>query len=1654
MRETMRSYKIPLLRVLSLVLAVMTTVSLTAVPSLDLQVVQTAQAVTVPTITFSTQSKDNWQNNDKTRATVVTGSSIYIQEEVPLNQGYNPARLQFRSGQNGSIVLDADTLENTGTPIANGNLEIGPINGTDRRLDFKLKFNPVKAETDGDPKDAAQVTYYLNGVYQAPVGQGIATEKGASGGAEGTTEDPPATSVTVMDGETWRPTTITAVGTNNTLKFECVASETATTLPTFKVTGGDGFFSAFYNSTVSTATGTVGLWRDRTASAQNDLTKKTNRTLAFMAHAGNETYYFQMSTDTIHLGDKVTDPKDPNKEIQYYNNYITTGTKFEFTFTVPNSAQPAIALRVVTPQLVMKELEDEVRAASQEDTSDYLRFTKDAANNVDDGPDWVTANILAREKVKRYNANFTVKWEWEPITTGVAGAADAVKEGSLSESDNNWRTYLVSNPGKETIEGYLVPKISFVTGDANPDQPSSTDPVDLPRVKLTIPGQSGEYPTIVQREEEIGVKDAAGNTTTTKLLVGPPPAAPATKKMDAYRGEIDEWEPFNNQGDPPPFRYRLHMDMGTDFNAAMYATVKVTAGDANAAILKVNRGNGVFVEHEGGEIAPITEGSGAGRFVELEFEAQRIKKDDPIKNKTVTYYIQFYRKGRGGKPTAIKSSEHTLVLNITDSVPDSESRLKDLIVTDQNGKEIENLEYKFNPDTKEYDLSLPYRVEGIHLEPIFMRPQKSAFRDAYIVIRDRMGALAKNSKNYVSDSGRIPVAHDEQSELISFTDSGDIGRNSYKITVTAPSEDPREDEPDYRTTYTLNVYRNNASNVSTLNGLGIYPYEEEGDNKSNETPERNYIKNFDPNTLSYDIIVPYSTDVLKFRWEKGYNWQKDPELLPPFKLETMGRFDTDPCKLKNIKRLFQDSGNLDVDGALVVQVEVASELYDVTEGKEGNTTTYTIHIFRESPNHDATLAALAVYDKDKNEQRIIPTFNPNTNTYYAEVDYSVEQILLSIDPTYKKPGNIQVYRRKVETGNLLLDMRDGKDVQDFPDAGPLTFDIGPDNYTPQIPYFPVTGDEAQPYMLDVTKAPGGYELFIIRVIPECEEGGREDDPRNHTRLYNLQIRRKEPSHEARLQSLQLKDQANSPIKTFAFHQDEFNYSLTVPYETTGVSFTPTVLEPHAKFVIVDGVEYKEGNPYTGLESGATSKVFQLPEQHGVDRTYTVIVTAQDGVTQRRYNVTIRRAPPSSDAWLKALTTDHTENFKPLFVPKNMDYSAEVKMGEPGVTITATANHPAATIKIDGMVVESGVASDLISLLDVKQTVTIEVTAQDGVTKKYYHIEFTNMNLVELTNNADLKNLTVNYGLMTPKFQAAVTEYEVTVKEDTWSVDIIPRLSDDLASIRVLNGTRELGDYRGNYALALVDGENNVTVEVTSPDKTVVKNYDITVYRNDEEKLKNLEPLESEDINWENTTNPILVKIEEYPRVGASVFNTIREEYPEKSIIFQGNDYSIRFDGKNLNRVIPQREIFDFRMTFDSPDEDAIYDLIEEREANDDILDDVVLCYFDYHGSLPGPATFNLSLGRKYSNETLYWHYYNQERDRIDYYGSLKSNSKGTVAVSIDHFSTYVVSPTHRIAGSEDKDGVIDQLGMVSNGKDLLSSGGKLNPDTGETEDRP
>ena len=308
--------------------------------------------------------------------------------------------------------------------------------------------------------------------------------------------------------------------------------------------------------------------------------------------------------------------------------------------------------------------------------------------------------------------------------------------------------------------------------------------------------------------------------------------------------------------------------------------------------------------------------------------------------------------------------------------------------------------------------------------------------------------------------------------------------------------------------------------------------------------------------------------------------------------------------------------------------------------------------------------------------------------------------------------------------------------------------------------------------------------------------------------------------------------------------------------------------------------------------------------------------------------------------------------------------------------------------------------------------------------------------------------------MTPKFKPAVTEYEVTATEDTYSVDIIPRTDDRLATYEVFAGTRKIGDYNNNYALALEDGENEVRIVVTSPDKTVTKEYTVMIYRNEEDKLKNLTPLESEDVDYEGSGDTIIIMIDQYPRIGASVFEELKN-YPDKTIIFQGNDYSLEFKASDLaGRVIPSTEIYDFRMSFSPPDEqeDAIWDIIESRSGNDDLTSSrVVMAYFPHHGSLPATAILHMSSGKRYGNETIYWHYYNEERDRIDYYGPVQTNAQGTFAVKIDHFSTYVMTERHSIVGAELRVGettLAPDGGFLNDAADIV----KVNPSTGAAKE--
>lgn len=94
---------------------------------------------------------------------------------------------------------------------------------------------------------------------------------------------------------------------------------------------------------------------------------------------------------------------------------------------------------------------------------------------------------------------------------------------------------------------------------------------------------------------------------------------------------------------------------------------------------------------------------------------------------------------------------------------------------------------------------------------------------------------------------------------------------------------------------------------------------------------------------------------------------------------------------------------------------------------------------------------------------------------------------------------------------------------------------------------------------------------------------------------------------------------------------------------------------------------------------------------------------------------------SDDATLSNLTLS-PGTLSPTFDPLTLAYTASVTV--PQITVTPTATQSGATIKVNGASVNSGVASSAISLSGGPNTITVTVTAPDGVTKKDYAMTIT------------------------------------------------------------------------------------------------------------------------------------------------------------------------------------------------------------------------------------------------------------------------------------------------------------------------------------------
>ncbi len=185
--------------------------------------------------------------------------------------------------------------------------------------------------------------------------------------------------------------------------------------------------------------------------------------------------------------------------------------------------------------------------------------------------------------------------------------------------------------------------------------------------------------------------------------------------------------------------------------------------------------------------------------------------------------------------------------------------------------------------------------------------------------------------------------------------------------------------------------------------------------------------------------------------------------------------------------------------------------------------------------------------------------------------------------------------------------------------------------------------------------------------------------------------------------------------TEAFDPDTSEYFASTSLSVGSTTVTATAAENNVSSIAVNG---------RAVSSGADSDPITLVDGQNV---LTVVVTAEDGATQKTY--TIRLTALSDDADLSSITFS-TLTLNESFDAELTDYTADVSFDLDNTTVTfVTSNSDVGAAQLNGNLAPESTESNPINLAVGENTVTIEVTAVDGITSKTYSVVITRADLV-------------------------------------------------------------------------------------------------------------------------------------------------------------------------------------------------------------------------------------------------------------------------------------------------------------------------------------
>lgn len=177
---------------------------------------------------------------------------------------------------------------------------------------------------------------------------------------------------------------------------------------------------------------------------------------------------------------------------------------------------------------------------------------------------------------------------------------------------------------------------------------------------------------------------------------------------------------------------------------------------------------------------------------------------------------------------------------------------------------------------------------------------------------------------------------------------------------------------------------------------------------------------------------------------------------------------------------------------------------------------------------------------------------------------------------------------------------------------------------------------------------------------------------------------------------------------------------------------------------------------------------------------------------------------SSEARLKELKVD-VEGLTPEFDKNTTEYYLVVDLSVNKLKITASTVDNKAKWAIYGNK----------NLKEGENTVTINVTAEDG-TKKEYYIHVTKVDNIEMAN-AELEKLDIQGFSLYPSFKSNIYSYNLNINQEVSNLEIIAVPQNEKATVEI----------EGNENLH--EGENIIKINVTAENEETVRTYKINTY---------------------------------------------------------------------------------------------------------------------------------------------------------------------------------------------------------------------------------